>query len=111
MSGNRIGRNKDHKRNHPERIAFPTPLHRGLMAPQRSSTRIQVLEPLLIQPSTIYGLFEALWKLKTYLEPMVNTVRAFSGDVKIKFGVQKCATVVLKISENVEGTCVRVPDG
>jgi hypothetical protein len=50
-------------------------------------------------------------KSKTELEALVNTVRLFSEDIRMKFGLQKCATLVMKRGKKVEDAGIRMPDG
>ena len=50
-------------------------------------------------------------KSKNELESLVNTVRIFSEDIKMKFGLQKCASVLMKRGKKVEDAGIQMPDG
>jgi hypothetical protein len=50
-------------------------------------------------------------KSKLELEGLVNTVRIFTDDIRMKFGLQKCATVILKRGKKMEDNGIRMPDG
>jgi hypothetical protein len=50
-------------------------------------------------------------KSKADLEGMVNTVRIFSDDIRMKFGLQKCATMLMKRGKKIEDDGIRMPDG
>lgn len=42
---------------------------------------------------------------------MVNTVRIFTSDIEMKFGLQKCATLVMKRGKKIEDEGISMPDG
>ena len=50
-------------------------------------------------------------KSKAELEALVNTVRIFTDDIKMKFGLQKCATLVMKRGKKEEDAGIEMPDG
>ena len=50
-------------------------------------------------------------KSKDELEALVNTVRIFTDDVRMKFGLSKCATVVMKRGKKIEDDGITMPDG
>lgn len=50
-------------------------------------------------------------KSKSELEALVNTVRIFTSDIQMKFGLQKCATVVLRRGKKIEDEGISMPDG
>ena len=50
-------------------------------------------------------------KSKTELEALVNTVRIFTSDIQMKFGLQKCATLVMKRGKKIEDEGISMPDG
>jgi hypothetical protein len=50
-------------------------------------------------------------KSKSELEALVNTVRIFTNDIQMKFGLQKCATLVMKRGKKIEDEGIRMPDG
>lgn len=49
-------------------------------------------------------------KSKPELEALVNTARIFTRDVEMKFGLQKCATLVMKRGKKIEDTGITMPD-
>ena len=50
-------------------------------------------------------------KNKNELESLVQTVRIFTQDVRMKFGLQKCATIIMKRGKREEDDGVTLPDG
>jgi hypothetical protein len=50
-------------------------------------------------------------KPKRELEALVSTVRVFTSDIKMRFGLQKCATLVMKRGKKVEDEGIKMPDG
>ena len=44
-------------------------------------------------------------KSKNELESLVQTVRIFTGNIKMRFGIQKCATIVMKRGRKMMGYC------
>lgn len=50
-------------------------------------------------------------KKKTDLEALMNTVRIFSEDIRMEFGLSKCATVIMKRGKKVEDAGISMPDG
>ena len=50
-------------------------------------------------------------KNKRELESLVQTVRIFTQDIKMRFGIQKCATIVLKKGKKEEDDGIKLPDG
>ena len=50
-------------------------------------------------------------KSKAELEALVNTVRIFTSDIQMKFGLQKCATLVMKRGKKIEDEGISMPDG
>lgn len=65
----------------------------------------KVNHQLFMDDLKLYG------KSKNELEAMVNTVRIFSDDIRMKFGLEKCATVVMKRGRKVEDNGIKMPDG
>ena len=45
------------------------------------------------------------------LESLVQTVRIFSGDIGMKFVIDKCATLVLKRGKVTKFDKISLPDG
>ena len=41
----------------------------------------------------------------------MNTVRVFTEDIKMKFGISKCATLVMKSGRKVEDDRIQMPGG
>ena len=41
----------------------------------------------------------------------MNTVRVFTEDIKMKFGISKCATLVMKRGRKVEDDRIQMPGG
>ena len=50
----------------------------------------KVIQLLYINKFRLYG------ESKDDLEPLMNTARIFTDDIKMKFGIRKCATLVIK---------------
>lgn len=50
-------------------------------------------------------------KSKSELESLVQTVRIFTGNIKMRFGIQKCATIVMKRGKKEEDDGILLPDG
>ena len=50
-------------------------------------------------------------KSKAELEALVNTVRIFTDDIKMRFGLEKCATLVMKRGKKIEDNGINLPDG
>ena len=50
-------------------------------------------------------------KNKRELESLVQTMRIFTQDIKMRFGIQKCATIVLKKGKKEEDDGIKLPDG
>jgi hypothetical protein len=50
-------------------------------------------------------------KNKKELESLVQTVRIFTQDIRMKFGIQKCATVVMKRGKREQDEGILLPDG
>ena len=50
-------------------------------------------------------------KSKEELEALVNTVRIFTSDIQMKFGLQKCATLVMRRGKKIEDEGISMPDG
>ena len=44
------------------------------------------------------------------LDSLVQTVCAFSEDVGIKFGIEKCAKLVMEKGKIVKSVCMELPD-
>ena len=49
-------------------------------------------------------------KTKEELESLVETVRIFTDDVRMRFGLQKCATLTMKRGKKVEDVGIILPD-
>ena len=50
-------------------------------------------------------------KSKNDLESLVQTVRIYTEDIRMKFGLQKCATLVMKRGKRAEDDGIWLPDG
>ena len=50
-------------------------------------------------------------KLYGNYERQINTVRVFSDDIRMEFGLKKCAVVVMKRDKVVKNDGVDLPDG
>ena len=50
-------------------------------------------------------------KNKRELESLVQTVRIFTDDIRMRFGIQKCATIVMKVGKREEDDGTLLPDG
>ena len=50
-------------------------------------------------------------KNKSELESLVQTVRIFTQNVRNKFGLKKCATIIMKRGKRKEGDGVALLDG
>ena len=48
---------------------------------------------------------------KSQLESLVQTVRIFTQDIRMRFGIQKCATIVLKRGKKEADDGILLPDG
>lgn len=53
----------------------------------------------------IYG------KTKDDLEALMNTVRIYTEDIRMRFGISKCATIVMKRGKKVEDQGIEMPGG
>ena len=45
------------------------------------------------------------------LDSLIQTVRVFSQDIRMEFGIDKCATIVLKRGKLVKSDGIKLPDG
>ena len=45
------------------------------------------------------------------LDSLVQTVRVFSEDIGMKFGIEKCAMLVMEKGKIVKSVCIELPDG
>ena len=50
-------------------------------------------------------------KTKDDLEALMNTVRIYTDDIRMKFGISKCATIVMKRGKKVEDAGIEMPGG
>ena len=50
-------------------------------------------------------------KTKADLEALVNTVRIFSEDIEMRFGLNKCATLIMKRGKKIEDNGINLPEG
>ena len=50
-------------------------------------------------------------KTKDDLEALMNTVRIYTDDIRMKFGISKCATIVMKRGKKIEDTGIEMPGG
>ena len=50
-------------------------------------------------------------KTKNDLESLVQTVRIFTEDIRMRFGLQKCATLVMNRGKKSVDDGIRLPDG
>nr|XP_027229447.1 uncharacterized protein LOC113821177 [Penaeus vannamei] len=48
---------------------------------------------------------------KDQIDSLVNTVRIFSEDIKMEFGLSKCGVLIIKRGKVVESDGLRMPDG
>ena len=65
-------------------------LHKPEIAYQFSSNREKIHHLLFMDDLTIYA------KNEKGLESLIQTVRIFSDDIDIEFGIDKCTTLVMK---------------
>ena len=63
----------------------------------------------------IYYIWTILYKLysknEKELDSLIKTVRVFSQDIRMLFGINKCATIVLKRGKLVKSDGIKLPDG
>ena len=45
------------------------------------------------------------------MSPLVQTVRVFSEDIGIEFGIEKCAMLVMEKGKIVKSVGIELPDG
>ena len=45
------------------------------------------------------------------LDSLVQTVRVFSEDIGMEFGIEKCAMLVMEKGKIVKPVCIELPDG
>ena len=45
------------------------------------------------------------------LDPLVQTVRVFSEDIGMEFGIEKCAMLVMEKGKIVKSVGIELPDG
>ena len=45
------------------------------------------------------------------LDSLVQTVRVFSEDIGMEFGIEKCAILVMEKGKIVKSVCIQLPDG
>ena len=69
------------------------------------STSGKINHLLYMDDLKLYG------KSKSELESLVQTVRIFTGNIKMRFGIQKCATIVMKRGKKEEDDGILLPDG
>ena len=50
-------------------------------------------------------------KNEKVLDSLIQTVRVFSQDIRMEFGIDKCATIVLKRGKLVKSDGIKLPDG
>ena len=50
-------------------------------------------------------------KSKDELESLVHTVRIFTNDIQMRFGIEKCATLLMKRGRKISGEGIELPDG
>ena len=49
-------------------------------------------------------------KTEKTLDSLIQTVRIFSNDIKMEFGIEKCAMLVLKRGKVVKSEGIKLPD-
>ena len=50
-------------------------------------------------------------KNEDQIDSLVNTVRIFSEDIKMEFGLSKCGVLIMKRGKVVKSEGIRMPDG
>ena len=48
------------------------------------------------QSTNVHGWHQTIWKNEKELETLIHTVRIYSQDIRMEFGKQKCAMLVMK---------------
>ena len=80
-------------------------LRKSGMGYQMSKTGTKVSHLLYMDDLKLYG------KTRNELESLMNTVRIFSNDIKMEFGLDKCATLSVKRGKVISTEGIRLPDG
>ena len=90
-------------------ISYNSP-HSAVSNSRRGSTGFQITTEREgyhlphIDDAKLYG------KTRDDLEVLMNTVRIFTDDIKMKFGVSKRTTIVIKRGKNVEDGGIQMPN-
>ena len=50
-------------------------------------------------------------KTEKQLESLMNTVRIFSDDIRMEFGIKKCGVLVMKKGKHVRSERIEIPSG
>ena len=97
---------------------------RRLLEETMKSWRVELTcaQEVLGEVKIMRGIFQGdslspLYDLKLYsknekeLDSLIQTVRVFSQDIRMEFGIDKCATIVLKRGKLVKSDGIKLPDG
>ena len=85
-------------------ITFTLTLRKSESAYHLSSSKENINCFLFIDNSNLYA------KNEKDLDPLAQTVRIFSDDIGMEFGIGKCATLVLKRKKNTKFDGISLPD-
>ena len=69
----------------------------------REAVQCYMFHLLYMDDLELYG------KSKYDLKALMNTVRLFTNNIKMKFGISKCATVVVERGRKVEDDGIQMP--
>ena len=48
---------------------------------------------------------------KKELDSLIQTIRIFSKDIRMEFGIEKCTMLVIERGKIVKSVCIELPDG
>uniref|UniRef100_A0A803T202 Reverse transcriptase domain-containing protein n=1 Tax=Anolis carolinensis TaxID=28377 RepID=A0A803T202_ANOCA len=86
-------------------IPLSTILQKTNLGYQISKNSHKISHLMYMDDLKLYG------KTETEIQSLTNTVRIFSTDINMEFGLDKCSTVVLKKGKIIESEGINMPNG
>ena len=86
-------------------IPFSLILRKAKAAYEFSETKEKINHLLFMDDLKLYS------RSKKGLNSLVQTVRVFSEDIGMEFGIEKCATLVMEKGKIVKSVGIELPDG